>query len=94
MTLELLRFKRRKSDLSGEIEVLIYNHNNAYLGYISFHKRWNTWVFHPDEDTFYDSRCLSEIIAKIVGLPKSKPRRLSDELLEDWTVPELKEKIQ
>ena len=70
-----IKFKERKSALSGHFEVLIYNLHDEYLGYIEYYKKWRRWIFLPDDGTFYDSECLLKIVEKLGILSQRRKSR-------------------
>lgn len=62
------KLKHRK-DIFAVVEKKSYD----TLGYLTYNHRWRTYVFEPDRDTFYDSKCLQEIVKKLEEL-KSNPK--------------------
>lgn len=48
------------------------------LGKILYEKRWKIWIFEPDYQTFFDSKCLQEIINKLEELKKVPSYKISE----------------
>jgi hypothetical protein len=46
----------------------VFNKKNEYLGIVVKDRKWNKWVFEPDEGTRYTTSCMMEIISFIEGL--------------------------
>ncbi|MBI2108731.1 MAG: hypothetical protein HYT93_00920 [Parcubacteria group bacterium] len=51
----------------------------AFLGYISWFPRWNTYVFHPREQTIYEETCLREIAQFCVLVTKKHKKSLREQ---------------
>jgi hypothetical protein len=50
----------------------VFNHKGDYLGFISFNNKWKRFVFNPDKDTFYDSKCLVQIANELTLIHNRK----------------------
>jgi len=74
-----LRFDEVKDTGKTKVWKVVSTHANADLGEIKWYYAWRRYVFYPDEDTLYDSRCLTIIInfinSEMEARKKSKKKK-------------------